>query len=241
MLKLMERQMRELQIAAGQPLGSVIQYTIRVLATLALALYLSWKVTLVTIAVVPVSALFISFLSSRMKPVVRAQQSELSGASKLTHDAFSAIEVVKCLNGQTSTYCQFVSYIRAAAKWYMKLAFLTAIQMAWTRFASFAMFVQGFWYGSTLVQSEELTPGQVLSTFWACLIAVQSIEMGINYLPALERGKLAGATLNSYLQGSRPKVSSPGRTRNCCPDPSKGDVVLKDVSRRSALLIATGS
>lgn len=227
--------MRELQIAAGQPLGSVFQYTIRVFAALAFALYLSWKVTLVTIAVVPVSALFISLLSSRMKPVVRAQQSELSAASKLSHDAFTSIDVVKCLNGQTATYWQFVSSIRAAAKCYMKLALLTALQMAWTRFVSFAMFVQGFWYGSTLVQSGELTSGEVLSTFWACLIAVQSIEMSINYLPALERGKVAGATLHSYLQGSPSGVSSRGREINRYPDPSKGDIVLKDVSRGSTL------
>jgi ATP-binding cassette subfamily B (MDR/TAP) protein 1 len=164
-----------------------------------------------------------------MKPIVKAQQSELSEASKFSYDAFTAIEVVKCLNGQFSTYWRFISCVRAAGKWYMKLVLFTALQMAFARFTTFAMFAQGFWYGSTLVQSGELTSGDVLSTFWACLIAVQSIELSVNHLPALERGKIAGATLKSYLRGSRPEKSSLAR-RDCCPDLSRGDIVFKDVS-----------
>jgi ATP-binding cassette, subfamily B (MDR/TAP), member 1 len=194
-----------------------------------LAFTISWRVTLVTMAGIPVSFVVITFSSARMAPIMKAQQSELSEASKLTYDAFKSIDVVKCLNGQASTYARMITRIRSAARYYMKLAVLLSVQIAVPRFMSFLMFVQGFWYGSTLVQARELTPGDVLTTFWACLILTQSVSQVVHQSAALERGKIAGETLSEYVHVPDTNDSRIRMQRDRYPDLQTEDIVLKDV------------
>lgn len=210
-------------------------HIVRVLSALVLALIISWRLTLVTMAGIPVSFAVISLTSSRMTPILKAQQSELSEASKLTYDAFKSIDVVKCLNGQISTYVRMFTRIKAAARLYMKLATLIALQMAFPRFMSFVMFVQGFWYGSSLVQSGKLEPGDVLTTFWACLIATQSISQIVQQSTALERGKIAGETLMDYLRTPDTRDSASKAQRNRYPNLQTEDIVFKDVSIQLSL------
>ncbi|KAL1964596.1 hypothetical protein VTN77DRAFT_6770 [Rasamsonia byssochlamydoides] len=225
-----QKQIRELQIATSQPLGFTLQYLVRTVAALGLAFYTSWKVTLVTLAAVPFSSAMIAFLSSRTNPIIKAQQSKLTDASKLSYDAFTAVETVKCFNGQFPTYCRFVSCIKEAARFYLRLALLASLQIAVTRLMTFGMFVQGFWYGSSLVNSGQLSSGDVLRTFWACLTAIQSIEQIVSHLPALERGKIAGATLKSYLHGP-PHEEFPVADRGAChPLFCRGDIEVRNVS-----------
>lgn len=165
-----------------------------------------------------------------MSPILKAQQSELSEASKITYDAFKSIDVVKCLNGQSSTYSLVMARIQTAARLYMKLAVLVSLQTAFPRFMSFVMFVQGFWYGSILVQSGKSTPGDVLTTFWACLIVTQSIAQLVQHSATLERGKIAGETLYQYICADAMDESRFRTQGNRYPNLHTEDVVLKDVS-----------
>ncbi|KAE8550658.1 hypothetical protein EYB25_006886 [Talaromyces marneffei] len=224
-----QKQLRELQIATAQPLGAFILHIIRILAGMILAFVISWEVTLVTMAGIPVSFTVITFTSSRMAPILKAQQSELSEASKITYDAFKSIDVVKCLNGQSSTYTQMMTRINAAARLYMKLAVLISIQTAFPRFMSFVMFVQGFWYGSILVQSGKLTPGDVLTTFWGCLIVTQSIAQLVQHSATLERGKIAGETLRQYTCADAIDDLRFRTQKNRYPNLHTEDIVLKNV------------
>lgn len=179
---------------------------------------------------IPISFIVISFTSSRMAPIIKAQQSELSEASKITYDAFKSIDVVKCLNGQSSTYALMMARIKAAARLYMKLAILVSVQTAFPRFMSFVMFVQGFWYGSVLVQAGRTTPGDVLTTFWACLIVTQSIAQLVQHSASLERGKIAGETLHQYIYAGAMDESRFRTQKNRYPNLHTEDIILKDVS-----------
>jgi ATP-binding cassette subfamily B (MDR/TAP) protein 1 len=165
-----------------------------------------------------------------MTPTIEAQQSKLTEASKLSYDAFTGVETVKCFNGQSSTYWRFSSCIKEAARSYLKLAVLSSLQVGVTQLMSFAMFVQGFWFGSSLVESGQLSSGEVLRTFWACLIAIQSIEEIVNQLPALERGKIAGATLKSYLHDSAPEEISVANRGARHPTFCRGNIEVRNVS-----------
>ncbi|KAH8700244.1 ABC a-pheromone efflux pump AtrD [Talaromyces proteolyticus] len=225
-----QKQLRELQIASAQPLGFVLQHTVQIVLAVCLAGYTSWKVMLVTMAGFPVSSALILFISFKMNPMITAQQSELAQASKFAYDAFASIDSVKCLNGESPIYSHLVSHIQKAARWYLKLAFLAAAQLSTARFTTFTMFVQGFWYGSSLVQSGELTSGHVLTTFWACLIAVQSVELAVHQLPTLERGKVAGETLMSYLRRPSARRLPLSAQRDGHTDFYNEDIKLKNVS-----------
>ena len=217
-------------MATSQPLGFAAQYTVTTLAALGLALYTAWDLALITLAVVPVSALILGWVSSRMQPSIKAQMEELTQASKLANNSISSIDTVKYFNGQDLEIWQYARAIRKAASFYITQARYNALQIGLVRFVTSIMFVQGFWYGSHLVAIGKKNPGQILTAFWACLIATQTVEQILPQMIILEKGRASGATLQAMLtrmKSGRKVVEMTGRT---APRFCEGDIEVKNVS-----------
>ncbi|PLB54646.1 ABC a-pheromone efflux pump AtrD [Aspergillus steynii IBT 23096] len=198
-LSTLQTQLHELQMATSQPLGLVLQYSVQALASLGLAFYTSWSLSLVTLAGIPIFSGIISLLSSRMEPQIKQQQEELSRASKVVTNSTNSIDAVKCLNGQNFELQNFVKKVEQAASHYLKQARLNALQIATIRLMTFGMFVQGFWYGGNLAISGKLSSGEVLRTFWACLSASQSMELALPQVIVLEKGIVAAISLKKII------------------------------------------
>jgi ATP-binding cassette, subfamily B (MDR/TAP), member 1 len=109
-------------------------------------------------------------------------------AFKIANNAVSAIETVKCFSGQPFELEQYKPVIVEAAKHCMKQALSDSLQIGFVRFVITAMFVQGFWYGGHLVTTGKTSPGDVLITFWACLMAIKAIEDILPHVIVLEKG-----------------------------------------------------
>ena len=165
-----------------------------------------------------------------MKPSIQAQERELSNVSKIANNATTSIDTVKCLSGQEFEYCNFVSRVDKAAVHYLKQARLNSLQITLIRVMMFGMFVQGFWYGSSLAISGDLSPGKVLRTFWACLTAAQSIEMVLPQVIVLEKGKIAAATLENVISDQSKNKTANEMKGTLYPHHCEGDIEVKNVS-----------
>ncbi|CAG8338777.1 unnamed protein product [Penicillium salamii] len=227
-LSRVQANIHEMQMATSQPLGLLLQYSGRSLASLVLGLYTSWSLSLVTLAGFPIFSSIIAYISSRMKYSIQAQHDELTAASKVANNAITNIDTVKCLNGQELEHRNFRERIEASAIHYLRQARLNSLQIAFIRWMMFGMFVQGFWYGSSLARSGKLTSGEVLRTFWACLTAAQSIEQVLPQMIVMEKGKAAGVALKSIIE--RTKIRALSEIRGRYPLHCEGDIEVKDVS-----------
>ncbi|KAL8718257.1 MAG: hypothetical protein Q9225_004576 [Loekoesia sp. 1 TL-2023] len=229
LIQRLQTQIRELQMAASQPLGFAIQSTVTAFAALGLAMYTAWDLTLITIATIPFSAVVLGRISAKMQPSIDAQAEHLSMASKLTNNAFQAIDTIKCFNGEDFETWQYAKAIKKAAAKYLSQAMANALQIGFTRFLTQSMFVQGFWYGSHLVMKGKKDPGQVLTAFWSCLMALQAVEQILPQMIVLEKGRAAGATLGAILTqiGKRRRVIMTG---NLKPTFCEGDIEVRNVS-----------
>lgn len=217
-------------MATSQPLGFSIQYTVTAFAALGVAFYHSWKLTLVTIATFPFAAIVLSFISAKMQPSINGQEECLSQASKSSGNAISAIETVKCFNGQEHEVKQYATTIRTAARYYLVQANANALQIGFVRLITLGMFVQGFWYGSTLVGPNSTTSGQVVTTFWAALMATQAIEQLLPQMIVLEKGRAAGATLKAIIFRVERGRRVTEMVGSQMPTHCKGDVDIRAVS-----------
>ncbi|KAJ5610629.1 hypothetical protein N7510_007348 [Penicillium lagena] len=220
----------DLQMATSQPLGLVLQYSFRSIASLALGLYTSWSLSLVTLAGIPIFSSIIAILSIRMKSSIKAQQVELTHASKIANNAIASIDTVKCLNGQSLETHNFAWHIDRSAMHYLRQARLNSLQIAFIRWMMFGMFVQGFWYGSTLARSGNLTSGEVLRTFWACLTAAQSIEQILPQMIVIEKGKVASAALKSITRYHVENKMVSEMKGSMYPRHCEGDIEVNNVS-----------
>ncbi|KAI9682080.1 MAG: hypothetical protein M1817_000134 [Caeruleum heppii] len=226
----LQSQMRELQMATSQPLGFLVQYTVTAIAALGVAFFNSWNLTLVTLATVPLAAVLLSYISGKMQPSIEAQEEWLTRASKSANTAIKAIETVKCFNGEEQEISQFGTFITNAARYYLFQAHANALQIGLVRLFILGMFVQGFWYGSTLIRPGGRSAGEVLTTFWAALMATQAIEQILPQMIVLEKGRVAGATLKAMMvrmERGRKVTPMVGTWR---PVRCDGDIDVRNVS-----------
>lgn len=217
-------------MATSQPLGLLLQYSCRSLASLALGLYTSWSLSLVTLAGFPIFSMIVAFLSTRMKSSIVNQQAELTQASKIANNAIASIDSVKCLNGQGFEVRNFANRIEKSAIHYIRQARLNSLQIAFIRWMVFGMFVQGFWYGSSLARAGKLSAGEVLRTFWACLTAAQSIEQVLPQMIVIEKGKIAGETLKAIVQTRAIDRRKSEMKGSLYPIHCEGDIEVNNVS-----------
>ena len=217
-------------MSTSQPLGFTVQYTITTVAALGISFYYAWDLTFIVLVAVPFAALVLGKISARMQPAIKLHVEQLTQASKSANVAISSIDTVKCYNGQDFEIWQYSRAIRKTAAFYLRQAHSNALQIGFVRFVTLGMFVQGFWYGSHLVNTGKRNPGDVLTAFWSCLMATQTIEQILPQMIVLEKGRAAGATLQAILtqmKSGRNVTKAVGRKT---PDYCDGDIVVKDVS-----------
>jgi ATP-binding cassette subfamily B (MDR/TAP) protein 1 len=224
------RQIRELQIGTSQPLGFTINYIVQAVASIGLSFYYSWKLTLVILAGIPVCAIVLAFISSGMQDSIEGQQAENQMGSTSANNAFTNIVAIKCFNSQELESRKYLISVQDAAKYYIELARSNAMQIGFVRFATTAMFVQGFYYGGRLVHSGDSTPGNVVTTFWSALMATKAFEDILPHIIVLEKGRGAAIALRAVLSrvGKGKKLSEgPGGFN---PKFVDGDIEVRNIS-----------
>ena len=205
------RQIKELESATSENFGCVAQAFSIAITAFGIAMYNSIWLTCVIMAGLPFTFAILHFLSLKIGPLITTQKDNLSSAAKCAHRAISAIKTVKLFNGQAYELSVFSKAICLAGDAYLSQAFIEAAQLGIVKFVVLGMFLQGFWFGGKLIwtenevltNKERLTAGQVITTFWSCLIVVQNIQGMVPYLQGLEKGRLAAMGLRSMARGTK--------------------------------------
>jgi ATP-binding cassette subfamily B (MDR/TAP) protein 1 len=197
-------------------------------ASIGLAFYMSWKLTLVIISTLPIMAIMVPLISTRIQPNIELQTARLTEAAKHVMNAFSVIETVKCYNGQRAELYSYSRLLRLAAGFYTRQVNWNAVQASLLRFVTLAMFVQGFWYGSTLVDKEQNASGTILTAFWSCIMATGALMQIMPQLIFLEKGRVAGHRLRGVM-AAMSAGTSPHRPILLVPETCVGDITLQDV------------
>ncbi|KAF7543873.1 hypothetical protein G7Z17_g10391 [Cylindrodendrum hubeiense] len=203
-----QTQTRELQLATSQVLGLLVCDVITSFASLGIAFYYSWKLTLVLLAILPISVVVLSLATRRLEPAIQTQRRYLAIASKHAVASITAIDLVKVFNGCDQEVWQYRAAVMAAANPYLVQAQCNSTQMGYISFSGIAMFVVGFWYGVILVNGG-LAPGHVLATFYATLASFQAIEALMPQWLVIAKGMSAGGFFFAYPSNPEAKVLNP--------------------------------
>ena len=231
------RQIRELQLGTSQPLGFVLNLIVQALASLGLAFYYDWSLTLVILSGVPFTMLVMAVLSGGMQENIARQQKELAKASSISNYALTNIVTIKCCNTQDQECRSYKGLIHRAAGYYVRQARIAALRIGFSQFATSTMFVAGFWFGGHLVHSKHTTSGRVITTFWAALSAIQSFAGILPHLVILEKGTGAAGALKVVLDrvGRGRRIVKSFQT--IAPRFCEGDIEIRDVGQSFLLYV----
>jgi ATP-binding cassette subfamily B (MDR/TAP) protein 1 len=193
------------------------------------------------LAGIPLSAIGLSILASKMQSSIIGQELEMAKASNFAINALSSIDAVKCFNGQDFELRQYTCVIRKAATFYLKQALNNGFQIGLVRFVLTSMFVQGFWYGSYLVRKGDLSSGTVVTTFWSCLMATRAWEDILPHLNVLEKGRAAAIALNDILDKVEDLEKIAKTVTGVTPKFCDGDIEVREVRRPRTYMIPSSS
>ena len=182
------------------------------------------------LATLPVSIIALALTTQRLDPAVQMQKTYLESASKLTTASITAIDLVKVFNGLDTELQRYSHATKLAAKHYLIQAQCNSIQTGYMAFYVIFMFVVGFWYGLVLVKNG-LSPGHVLTTFYATLAAFQSIAALMPHWLVFSKGMFAGNFLSRVRRSDPAEAET---TRRGCQGTIRlehlvGDINLKNV------------
>ncbi|KAK1981629.1 ABC transporter [Colletotrichum cereale] len=224
-----ETQIRELQTATSQVYGFLSTEIVTSIASFAVALSFSWKLTLVLVATVPLAVVALELTSRRLRSAMAQQNQHLADGSKQVHACVTAIELVKVFNGCNQEVRAYSKIMDASVDQYLVQARCNALQMSVTGLWVSLLFVGGFWYGLGLVTKGE-NSSTVLTTFYATLTALECIFNVLPQYVVLARGISAGQNLGQMMQ--KPLVEGPrGKSAGVlCPSFCVGEVQVKNVS-----------
>lgn len=204
-------------------------------ASLGLALYTSWKLTLVIISTAPVIVLVIGYLGSSMQQSVTKQQEKLTEALKFVSNSINAIETVKCFNGQEHELSKYSSRLKEAASWYYRVVNVNAQQFAFMAFMTLAMFVQGFYYGGVQVDKHEKNTGDVVTTFFSAISAFQAISSVLPQMIVLQKGRTAGSTLRAIMAQMAKKPTALPSRQLLKPDRCNGNIQFQNAGQTTCI------
>ncbi|KAE8824613.1 hypothetical protein PTNB85_09377 [Pyrenophora teres f. teres] len=229
-LPTVQMHIRDLQLSVSAPFGEAFQALVQGFAALGVAFYYSWDLTLIILCTIPLLYLVQSLVSNRLSVRVREHGEKLEFALKYITTALSNIETVKCFNGERHELQVFTKIVSIAAGLYRRVANLRSIQIGIMQFFTVSVFVQGFWYGSHIIDTGASDAGKVLTTFWAALMAMSGVTSLMPQLIVLHKGKTAGGKLMMLMKQistSDCQLESQGHIK---PSRCPGDIEFKHVT-----------
>lgn len=143
--------------------ATLLQGAITFAGSLAFMLFLSVRLTLLTMVVVPALLLAGIVFGRRIRRISTEVQDRMADASSVLEETVSGVRVVQSFAREAYERGRFRNAIEAAFNTSMRRAKVRAIFLPIVSFLGFGSLMIVLWYGSQLVVSGQISPGDLVS------------------------------------------------------------------------------
>ncbi|UZJ53178.1 hypothetical protein CBS101457_002498 [Exobasidium rhododendri] len=207
------RETDEVRIAASQTFGQMIETLATILASLILAFVSCWSLTLVVLASIPLTAVLIGLVQSKATPLHVVEMENMARAGNILERCIQSITTVKAFASEKREEGQFMAHVDKATQCWNKLAIIYGGRLGLSGTLTLAMFTSGFWYGTYMVQAGKVTPGNVITTFWSCLLIGNGLSTMLATFQIVEVGKVSATSLSRLISDGAPEIR-PGESED---------------------------
>jgi subfamily B ATP-binding cassette protein MsbA len=192
-------------------------------------LYINWKLTLITFAILPLTVLILDRAAKKLRGVGHAIQSELATLSSVVQEAFGAIRIVRSFATEDLELARFRNSNRDNFR-----AVMHGVQVQ----AALALIL---WLGGKDVVGGELTPGELIAFLGYLGFLVQPIRVFTSVVSSMQIGLAATDRIFALLDAPEDIVSPDNPTplgaikgsvtfRHVCFSYVKGQEVLRGIN-----------
>ncbi|XP_013885095.1 multidrug resistance protein 1 [Austrofundulus limnaeus] len=162
----------KIQEGIGDKVGMLIQSFSSFIAAFIIGFTKGWKLTLVILAVSPALGISAALFSKVLATFTSKEQSAYAKAGAVAEEVLSSIRTVYAFSGQQKEIQRYHKNLEDAKKMGIKKAMSANIAMGFMFLMIYLSYALAFWYGSTLILSDEYTIGSVLTVFFVVIIGV---------------------------------------------------------------------
>ncbi|AGO11051.1 AaceriAFR432Wp [[Ashbya] aceris (nom. inval.)] len=185
------RCVEEARVSCAESSGVLFQSIITILILAVTAFKFCAKLTVVTLAGAPVLAIFTLIFSKYVQKYATLENEQTSNASSTLSWALNSATMVKLFGTQDLELQKFNTAVGLSKRYFIRTLICSSINQAIMRFISLMMFVQAFWYGSILIQRNEVETKAVITVFYACIVICGSINSMLSKIVLLQKGVVA--------------------------------------------------
>ncbi|EJU01500.1 P-loop containing nucleoside triphosphate hydrolase protein [Dacryopinax primogenitus] len=188
------------RIAISQRFPQVIEHLTTTLIALVLAFVRSPLLSLLILSAIPVMLISDGTLQRFSSKDAEAFESLKMRIPSFLSSTLDNIATVKVYNGAEPTISYLTALLGHREREDNRQSAFWAVRQGTNKFIISGTFVTAFWFGARLVQEGKLSPGSVMSVFWACLIASSNAQMLLEPVAEYLRGKEAMVRLVELVE-----------------------------------------
>uniref|UniRef100_A0A8C4WUK3 ATP binding cassette subfamily B member 4 n=1 Tax=Gopherus evgoodei TaxID=1825980 RepID=A0A8C4WUK3_9SAUR len=186
-----------------------------------------WKLTLVILAVSPVLGLSAALWAKILSAFTDKELTAYAKAGAVAEEVLAAIRTVIAFGGQEKEIKRYHKNLEDAKNIGIKKAITANISMGIAFLLIYASYALAFWYGATLVISDDYTIGKVLTVFFAVLIGAFSVGQTAPGMEAFANARGAAYAIFNIID-NEPQIDSFSET-GYKPDHIRGNLEFRNV------------
>lgn len=159
----------------GDKIGLLVQSLTTFVVGFIVGLIRGWKLTLVILAVSPVLGLSAALWAKVLSAFTDKEQAAYAKAGAVAEEVLAAIRTVIAFGGQEKEIKRYHKNLEDAKRIGIRKAITANISMGAAFLLIYASYALAFWYGTTLILTDDYTIGKVLTVFFSVLIGAFSI------------------------------------------------------------------
>ncbi|KAI3622460.1 hypothetical protein WG66_014995 [Moniliophthora roreri] len=179
------------RLSTGLASGLLIQHLTTTIVALVLAFTQSPLLTLLTLSAIPLLTIVQAISQVWSARFIATERDILSSLTSHINTTLSLLPTIRLFNLAQSPLRTLADIHKTLTSTDIRINTTFAISSSMTELLIMAMFVQAFWFGSTLVRQGKIDVGGVMAVFWACLVASSNLQMAVAQLAGLQRGRVA--------------------------------------------------
>lgn len=165
----------------------------QVISTIAIMFAVSWKLSLASLVVVPITVLALQPVLRKLRKGHRRMGNEHGEITSMVQEVVSGIRLIKSYGAETREEQRFVTRNAAFARGYVKIGRLALMSGPVTESLGAVMAVSILWYGARLVLIEKSLNGALLVTFLIWVMRLLQPLKQLSQVPAAAQQSLASA------------------------------------------------
>ena len=197
--------------ACTDALVTMVKDGLTVIGLLCWMMYLNWKLSLLTLAIVPVIALVMRLVSKRLRLLSRRLQREVGEVNRVLEEALSGHKVVKIYGGQDYESARFFKTSNWVRRLQMKLATSSNAAIPGVQLFGVLALAAVIYLASLESLEGDITVGGFVSLFGAMAMMFAPIKRLTKVNDQLQRGLAAAESIFALLD-AEPEADTGTRT-----------------------------